>query len=800
MHNKTYKKAIVFALVLTMLMPLGSMAADSTVDNKSDTAAVSSADEADKKEDKDAEEKDKKEDEEEEVEPITDEEAIALETCEEVASNDNLILYADEENDRLCLYVKSSGKYWWTSPINVESDHTIVDADKNSEMKNAVRKQIASSIAIRVGDLRQEKRTESSPNYSNKADRKFEKEDNGVAVTYDYKSSDINVKLVVHYELQEDNLYVYADTSEIEEKDTNAVDGRILTKIRLCPQFGAAPATDLNGNPTEGYMIVPDGSGAVINYNNGKTNYDTYSHQIYGRDYTTVPLTAPQVNEQAYLPVIATVSGKSGIVAVATDGDANASAKAQVSGQSKQAYNTCYFEFETRGSDSFYMSGQGSNEITVFEKNGKIKGKRFGVKYFPLDKDEDINYADCAEVYRNYLIENKGLTSKVEADKTNLYVDLFGGVMKTKSIIGVPVDLKTEITGFNQASEIMKKLSDKGIDNLVANYNDWTNNSIKNKVSTEVKPSGTLGGEDEFFDFVNNSGVEVYPSMNNFIMDSGRWGYMTLTSTAIRISNAYSRQSSYSPAFGVAVRGVSPALISPSVYTKIFAEMTESYKENDIDKIAFGDYSSKLISDHSKKDPYSREKTMETIVKGYKKASEEVGSILADGANAYVIPYVSHITNVPVYSSGYNMVDYDIPFYQMVIHGYVPYSTKPINASSSVDETFMLALAAGSAIHYDLTYEESSELKDTEYDDLFYTNYEGWIDAAAAQYKIADEVLSGVADMTIKKYEISDDKNTITTTYVKDSKEVKVVIDKAAGTATVDGKVIELAEAIEGGK
>ena len=150
------------------------------------------------------------------------------------------------------------------------------------------------------------KRSESSPTYSSKAKIKYDKEENGVAITYDYVNKDINVKLVVHYVLEDDNLYVYADTSEIEEKDTNAVDGRILTKILLCPQFGAVSATDIDGNPTEGYMIVPDGSGAVINYNNGKTNYSSYSHQVYGRDYTTVPSNAPHVNEQAYLPVLAT--------------------------------------------------------------------------------------------------------------------------------------------------------------------------------------------------------------------------------------------------------------------------------------------------------------------------------------------------------------------------------------------------------------------------------------------------------------------------------------------------------------
>lgn len=145
------------------------------------------------------------------------------------------------------------------------------------------------------------------------------------------------------------------------------------------------------------------------------------------------------------------------------------------------------------------MSGDNSNKITVFEKNG-IKTERFGVRYYPVDSDngEDLNYADCAEVYRNYLINNRGLTAKAQANKSDLYVDLYGGVMKDTSILGIPFNLKTEITGFDQASDILDILKDGGVDNITVNYNDWTNDSIKNKISTEVSPSGKLGGSSAF--------------------------------------------------------------------------------------------------------------------------------------------------------------------------------------------------------------------------------------------------------------------------------------------------------------
>ena len=55
------------------------------------------------------------------------------------------------------------------------------------------------------------------------------------------------------------------------------------------------------------------------------------------------------------------------------------------------------------------------------------------------------------------------------------------------------------------------------------------------------------------------------------------------------------------------------------------------------------------------------------------------------------------------------------------------------------------------------------------------------------------------SNITQLKYEISDDNNSITTTYTDGSKSVEIVIDKSAGTATVDGTIIDLAEAIEGG-
>lgn len=136
----------------------------------------------------------------------------------------------------------------------------------------------------------------------------------------------------------------------------------------------------------------------------------------------------------------------------------------------------------------------------------------------------------------------------------------------------------------------------------------------------------------------------------------------------------------------------------------------------------------------------------------------------------------------------------------MVIHGYIPYSSNAINKSSNTDETFMLALASGSQIHYDFTYADSDVLQDTEYNDLYYTNYKGWTDAAANQYKAAKQLIGGVSDYTISKYEVSEDGNVLTTTYSKQGQsDVVVEIDKKNATASIDGKNVNIDKCIEGG-
>ncbi len=772
--HKHLKKLIAIALVLTML-PFGSIVAVSESADATGTEVVTDAETVMAEEG----EGDSEEDDDGLVPAITDEEAAAA--CEVAAENDRFILYFDEETERVGFYDKDSDCYWWSTGINALSDASTTEKLRRNQMSN---------LYIRYGKL--EDKTNSSNYYSfkdstDKGKTKFKVIDDGLEITFKFGTT-FTVPLV--YKISDDCFTVSVDTANIKESDTSDATGKIITEMQIAPMMGATEPD------AEGYIIVPDGSGAVINFNNGKNAYPVYSQDFYGRDLTIVPLTAPAVKQTAALPTMSLVKGENALVSIVTEGEGVASANASVSYQNGSMYNKAYYSFDLRGTDNYYLSGD-ANAIRVFEK-GAIKIPKIEVTYYPIKaKSGDmVTYPECAEVVRNYLI-SEGMEKIAAANDYDLYIDMFGGVMKEQSILGLPIDLKTEMTSFDDAQKIVDKLKGLGVADMVVAYNDWTNPEIKGKISTTAKASGTLGGNGDFKDMLkafNADGIELYPSYNNLTFTKSSFAFMSLTDTAIRVSNSYSRQQSYSRAYGIPSNKVSPALLSPHAYTEVFDKIVNKFSKKDYTNIAFGDYANTLVSDYAKSSYTNRQDAINVLVEGYKLANEKIGSVLGDATNSYLIPYVDHITNAPLASSGFNVTDFDIPFYQMVLHGYVPYSTKAINGSADGRELFLLAIASGSAVHYDFIYEESSEVADTDYDTLFYANFAGWVDSAAAEYKLGADVLAKVSDQAITGYEINGDE--ITTTY---ENGYKTVVNLETGDIKADGKTYNLNDYLTGG-
>lgn len=206
-----------------------------------------------------------------------------------------------------------------------------------------------------------------------------------------------------------------------------------------------------------------------------------------------------------------------------------------------------------------------------------------------------------------------------------------------------------------------------------------------------------------------------------------------------------------------------------------------------------GNMTSVLYGDYSKKG-MSRYNTQISLENSFKDISENVGSLLAQNANQYAFKYVDHITNTPLYSSRFDIFDKDIPFLQVVLHGIVPYSTSAINGNPESEQFLLRAIALGSNLNFDMLYEETSELKDTDYDIYFYANYKNWVETVAAEYKFAKEILKDLGDKYISSYEEKGD--TITTVY---SDGTKITVNISSGDILVNDKKYNITDYIEEG-
>ena len=128
---------------------------------------------------------------------------------------------------------------------------------------------------------------------------------------------------------------------------------------------------------------------------------------------------------------------------------------------------------------------------------------------------------------------------------------------------------------------------------------------------------------------------------------------------------------------------------------------------------------------------------------------------MADGGNAYALPYLTDLTNAPLSNSGYKLEDESVPFYQMVIRGFIDYTGTPYNLSTytSRKQYVLKCLEYGSNVYFKWIYGPNYLVKDTEYDYMYSVNVEQWIDQAKDIYHEVNGVLKKVHNKRISNHE-----------------------------------------------
>lgn len=512
-----------------------------------------------------------------------------------------------------------------------------------------------------------------------------------------------------------------------------------LASISLLPMMGTAISED-NGVPTSGYIVIPDGSGAIMNFNNGKSYQSPYRKRLYGRDLSMLRYKMAENQEKISMPVYGMIKENGGYAAIITEGDGMASINADVS-ERIDSYNRAFASFDFREFESITL-GSGFNIYGVDLWTKRRVKTDFQISYHFLTGASN-SYVGVAQVYRNHLIATQGLSLNPSTPNTMVTAEFLGAYDRQSFVLGVPYSQQRALTTFDQAETIISLLMEKDVHHMNILYTGIINGGLKNEINDTFKVERVLGGKRGFDDFMRSMtdlDIDVYPLVT--LMTASGYHRMadTYRYTASRISGDHARMFNYHiPSrlpYSETQYEHSPDdfIINPVYYEAIYRQLNRQYPTG---HIAFSMMGSMVAGHYEKRSSIYMQDAIRLQSALLDKVEQKT---MLSNPLSFAYGYADVITDLPVGTTLYAIVDYPIPLIQLVLSGLIDYSTYSINMSSqrSLRYNYLKAIETGSNLKYTLTYRDSKDLLMTEYNHYMSTYYANWLDIIESQVKEMD--------------------------------------------------------------
>ncbi|MFD0958370.1 DUF5696 domain-containing protein [Paenibacillus chungangensis] len=688
----------------------------------------------------------------------------AAASFEPIGETDVLLLSFDEVSGHFTVTDKRSGKVWHSYP-NPEhwEQETIGGIWKNH---------LRAPVMIQTLDFETQSARPQISNWIN-ANGTIEDMtpiDNGVSLTY--VLTDIGVSIPVEIRIEDD----YVETRIVDE---GIIEGKFgILWVRLFPFFGAQHTTD-----QEGYFLIPDGSGAIVSFNDSSRNKTkVYKEPIYGQDFSYRGEGSSRL--QMKMPVFGLKFGDAGFLSIVGTGAEYTDILASPSGVYSM-YNWIGTEMRYRSPFEQITNRHRERSFITYDEEERFRNDRV-VRYYLLD-GEQSTYAGMANRYRQYLMDDEGY-ARIESDKETvpLHLTLLGGDSK-KSVF---MDSYVPMTTASQAMEVVQSLYGLGVEDMNINLMGWQEGGYS-EFGDVLPIDGRLGGDDgirSFVDFAHSLEFPVTYGVNYMLNNTGAQGFSTryhamrdLSGTIMKYEDWY---------------GNELPMASLRYIDEYFDDDLETIDSMGFDGVTFGNgywygggLGQWLISDYNDRYGSSRTQALEQQADYFRRASEKFKLVNGTVTGQYVNRNVSHVYNMFNDYSYDLFTDRSVPFMQMALHGLITYTTGYVNEREQYRQQLLRDLEYGALPSMILTHEPTQELNNSRNIRLFSSQYEEWSEKAVEQYQIYNEVQGGVMDQFIVDHrELAD--NVYETTY-ENGRKVVVNYNNTTyvnGSLQVEGK------------
>lgn len=546
--------------------------------------------------------------------------------------------------------------------------------------------------------------------------------------------------VVLEYELTDDGFKVSVPLAEVESKTKYPI-----VELRVIPFFGAGSTED------EGFIFVPEGSGAVINFNNGKTTQSYYKSDVYGYDFA-VSRKAVIDETRANYPVFGICKNSASFLCILEEGSSYAKIEADISGRS-HSYNYASASYVMLHDEIMDISSKSDKTVRRFETD--LPDETITQKYVLIDSDK---YVDMATTYRSYLLEKYPNLAKTTEEGVPMVVEVINSIDKVQQVMGVPKTVPVSVTTYSETEDIVADLLEAGINNFKLKLNGWFNGGVQHDNPAKVKLISKLGGKKGFKGLTNylaDNNIDLYVEANfQYIYNNSTFdGFIGIRDSAKYVSRKLIELYPYSYVwYGKDESEDMYYLAKPAYYLKNLDAFAAKIGKLNVKNISFTNIGSSLSADYNPKDSTSREAAMKLQVAKMAELSEKGYGMMINTGNIYAVPYADFITDLNLETKGYNIIDEEVPFIEIVLHGIIPYSGTAINLASDYEHNLLRTVETGAGLYFVVMNEDSDILQETKYTKYFSIEYDKWSDTIKELYKRVEEDFGHLNNQYIKNH------------------------------------------------
>lgn len=536
--------------------------------------------------------------------------------------------------------------------------------------------------------------------------------ENGFIASLTFGESGISMNLEVY--LDDEYLRIEVPNESIKETEYE------IRSLKIYPFLGA-----VYSNSIPGYILVPDGSGALVRYQEIDAVTDIYELKYYGQDNS---IQADLDDEPVMsFPVSGMIHGinQHGFISIVESGASEATLVVSPAKRNLKYYYT-YNEFLYRAlyqtplseSDSINASGRLVIEADINTCNPVIK--------YRFLSGTDANYVGMANSYQAYLLDNNLLIDTVsESDEVSLFLDVVAA--ETKS--GFVFDEYLELTKIAALKQIIEELVSNNINPLVV-YKGYSQSGLSSSGLIYDGYNRKLGSLDSLLDYTNSNDISLYFDINPMIGYSDA-KFSIYNDVSKRINESLNQYEGFTKQY---------YYMRPSSVIESIEDSIEGLSEFGINNILIDSIGSLLYSDYSDEtiDRTEFVELLDETLNSYE------NKLLMYQTNAYLLKYTDAYLLTPMNSSRYRIYTDTVPFTAYVLSGVMDKYSEYQNFSSASKLELLRLVDYGVSPSYLITEESAYALQKTELQQIYSCSYETWKSRILDDYQFIYEGLDSI--------------------------------------------------------